>query len=148
MQTLSPLMQRETPQSPHTLLPLTYHPKYYHKLVRACQASHTVGLCSSLPCKDSSVWEESGANGEELVTMAFYTRRKTNCGVLRFVACGGTGWEHTWAHCNNYRAVFEADEKCVLKSATSLRAACLAAWQIVPFFFAPVSVKIEESIEV
>lgn len=43
-----------------TLLPLTYHPKHYHKRLPSCQATHTavltVSLCTARPCKDSSVW--------------------------------------------------------------------------------------------
>lgn len=27
-----------------TLLPLTYHPKHYHKLLPGCQAAHTLEL--------------------------------------------------------------------------------------------------------
>lgn len=48
--------------------------------------------------------------------MVFYTRHKTYCGVLCFVACGDAvalPVEQTPARCNNYCAVFEADEKCV-----------------------------------
>lgn len=83
----------QLPPMAATLLPLTHHPKHYHKVLPCCQATHTVELtvplCSARPCKDSSVWGEKVElvqRSKRLVMMAFYTRRENLLWCVR--VCG------------------------------------------------------------
>ncbi len=104
-----------------TLLPLTYHPKHYHKLLPCCQAAHTaeltVRLCTASLCKDSSVWGkkvELVKRGKRSRLRWHFTRDIKPTVVfyvlwLVVIACG----TDSAARCNSYCAVFEADEKCV-----------------------------------
>lgn len=156
----------QPPPMAATFLPLTYHPKHYHKLLPVCQTTHTaeltVRLCIARPCKDSSVLQlkvELVERGKcSWLWCAFYTRHKTYCGFLCFVACGDAvamPVEQTPAHWNNYCAVFEADEKCVRQCVncfeTCHKSACFMSFthltnHAVSHCLSPT--KIEESIEV
>lgn len=123
-----PTVTTQPPPVAATLLPLTYHPKHYHKLLPSCQAAHTaeltVRLWTTRPCKDSSVWgkkvelvERSKRSGlrwhftrDIKPTVVFY--------VLWLVAMlWHSPVELTPARCNNFCAAFEAGEKCVRQCA-------------------------------
>lgn len=157
-----PTVTTQPPPVAATLLPLTYHPKHYHKHLPGCQAAHTaeltVRLWTARPCKDSSVWgkkvelvergKRSGLrwhfNRDIKPTVVFYV-------LWLVVMLWHLPVEQTPARCNNYCAVFEADEKCVRQCVNrfwNMPQVCVLAWQIVPFHIASASAEIEESIEV
>lgn len=144
-----------------TLLPLTYHPKHYHKLLPGCQAAHTaeltVRLSASL-CKDSSVWGEKVElveRGKRSRLRWHFTRDIKPTVVfyvlwLVVIACGTDSAARCTTTVQYLRLMknVPASVQTVLKHATSLCAAHpFLVWQIMPFHFASASAKIEESIE-
>lgn len=156
-----PTVTTQPPPVAATLLPLTYHPKHYHKLLPGCQAAHTaeltVRLWTTHPCKDSSVWGQKVELVEKYalwVTMAFYTWHKTYCGVLCFVACG----DAVAFACGTYScplqqllcSIWGWWKMCpaVCEPLRNMPQVFLLAWQIAPFHIASATAEIEESIEV